>query len=297
MIHYQHCPLCSSGQIVQYLKSADFFLTGEEYDLIKCESCGLVFTQDRPDEENMGKYYDSTEYASHNASKGLLNLLYRFARNVMLRLKSYLIIRLTGRKRGALLDIGSGSGHFLAKMRNAGWEVKGIEINDKAREASSLRFGIEVFHPDQLAFFKAESFDCITFWHVLEHLNDPEYHLKNAMRLLKPGGCCIVALPNCNSLDAEHYKKYWAAYDVPRHFWHFTPDSFSFLARNVKCEVSSVKKLPADVFYISVLSEKYRGKKFYAIPGFLKGLWFTILSANRKERSSSLIYVLLKKRS
>lgn len=294
MIHHHSCPLCSSDQISFYLRCTDFFLSGESYDLFTCESCGFVFTQDRPDDKDIGKYYDSQEYASHYASKDLLNLYYRISRSIMLRIKSSFIRRITGIKRGCLLDIGSGSGNFLARMKEIGWNVKGIELNEKAREASSSKFGVEVLPPGQISFFDSESFDCITFWHVLEHLSDPEQYLKNSMRLLKPGGCCIVALPNCRSFDAEHYKHYWAAFDVPRHLWHFTPESFSFLTGRAGYSVTSAVRLPADVFYISILSEKYKGSKLYIIAGFLKGLWFSLLAAAKKEKASSLIYVIRK---
>lgn len=294
MIHYHSCPLCTSNQTSYYLRCTDFLLTGENYNLFRCNSCGFVFTQDRPDDKEIGKYYDSQEYASHNASKGLLNLFYRISRSIMLRIKSSFIKRITGIKSGYLLDIGSGSGYFLARMKDIGWQVKGIEINEKARETSSSGFGVEVLPPEQLTLLGDESFDCITFWHVLEHLSNPELFLKNALRLLKPGGFCIVALPNCRSFDTEYYKQYWAAFDVPRHFWHFTPESFSFLSGKAGYPVISVKRLPADVFYISMLSEKYKGNKLYIVTGFLKGLWFSFLSAAKKEKTSSLIYIIHK---
>lgn len=294
MIHYHSCPLCFSNNIAHYLRCVDFFLTSENYDLFNCVSCGFVFTQNRPDDNDIGKYYDSPEYASHNSSKGLLNLFYRISRSIMLTIKSCLIKRITGIKSGYLLDIGSGAGNFLAKMKDIGWKVKGIEINEKARVASSSKFGLEVLSPDQLPLLDAGSFDCITFWHVMEHLNDPELYLRNALSLLKPEGFCIVALPNCGSSDAQHYKQYWAAFDVPRHFWHFTPESFSFLSRKIGFPVISVKRLPADVFYISMLSEKYKGSKLYFIMGFLKGLWFSLLSAANKQKTSSLIYIIRK---
>ena len=296
MIHYDNCPLCSSVKIEDYLLTTDHFLSGEKYKLHKCSNCGFVFTQDHPDSENIGTYYFSDDYISHNESAaGFLNRLYRLSRNLMLKKKRCIVRSSTGLKKGILLDIGSGTGHFLSVMKKAGWTVNGVEINDKAREFSVSTFSMEVISPEQLDTLQSGRYDCITMWHVLEHFQDPFTYASEISRLLKPEGFCIIALPNCSSFDAQHYREFWAAYDVPRHLWHFTPVTLDMFAEKTGFKLSWMRSLPLDVFYISSLSEKYKGSNLSFISGMINGIWFYFKSIFNKDRSSSLIYFLKKK--
>jgi SAM-dependent methyltransferase len=295
MVHYNKCPLCSSENIGLRLKTADHFLSKENFNLFRCTDCGFVFTQDHPDEAGIGRYYESDEYLSHNEAKtGLFSSIYRISRKIMLGRKVRIVNKLSGFKNGSILDIGSGSGHFLSAMKEAGWEVKGIEINDKVRNSSISKFGLDVLDPGQLQTLHSGSFDCITLWHVLEHFQYPFRFAQEIHRLLKPGGSCIIALPNCSSYDAEHYGNFWAAYDVPRHLWHFTPDTFKRFSEQSGFKIPDIRRLPPDVFYISILSEKYRGANLPLITGMIKGFWFLLLSLFNKHRSSSLIYSIRK---
>jgi SAM-dependent methyltransferase len=296
MINYGICPLCDSDDCRLHLQTNDFFLSGEPFSLVRCRTCGFIFTCSPPDEKSIGNYYASEEYLSHNDSaKGLTSVLYRFARKLMLVKKRKLVERISGKKSGRLLDIGSGTGHFLREMKESGWTVNGIEINDKARKYSVSENNVEVEIPEQLSTYLSGSYDCVTMWHVLEHFHDPFQYASETKRLLKPGGICIIALPNCNSYDAEYYKKFWSAYDVPRHLWHFSPSTFSFFADRAGFTIKAIRSLPLDVFYISALSEKYKGIKFHFIAGMLKGIWFGFLSLFTKEKSSSLVYILEKR--
>jgi ubiquinone/menaquinone biosynthesis C-methylase UbiE len=179
-------------------------------------------------------------------------------------------------------------------MKKAGWEVTGIEINEKARDFAISRFGLEVTGPEQIATLKANSFDCITLWHVLEHFHDPFKYFSEIFRLLKPDGKCLVALPNCSSYDAKYYGKFWAAYDVPRHLWHFNPSTFRFFSKKTGFILENFRNLPLDVFYISQLSEKYKGSGLPFLTGTAKAMLFAFLSVFKKEKSSSLIYILRK---
>jgi len=293
MVHYTKCPLCASENIGLHLQVNDTFLSKENFTLLKCNGCGFVFTQDHPDEKNIIRYYDSDEYISHNDSaKGFSARLYRLSRSIMLKKKKNIVIETTGIRKGNLLDIGSGTGHFMSEMKENGWEVQGIEINDKAREYSVLQNTLEVISPDDIPNLAPGSFDCITMWHVLEHFQDLSGYVSEIKRLLKPDGICITAIPNCNSFDARHYINYWAAYDVPRHLWHFTPAVFTKFAENRGFRITGIRSLPLDVFYISMLSEKYKGSKIPFIPGMIKGLWFSLLSLFNRKKSSSLIYLL-----
>lgn len=295
MVHYSKCPLCGSKETGLYIQTNDFFLTGEPFSLFRCNSCGFIFTQDHPDEINTGRYYSSEEYLSHNdTAKGISGKLYRFTRSIMLRRKRRMVEKTTGMRKGAILDIGSGSGHFLCEMKRSGWEVKGIEINEKARQYSISEHNVEVIDPGLISFLPAESFNCITLWHVFEHFHDPDSYAHEILRLLKPGGVCIAALPNSNSYDSGYYRKFWAAWDVPRHLWHFTPSVFGFFAHRSGFRIKIIRSLPMDVFYISMLSEKYKKSFLYFVAGIIKGFYFFTLSVFRKKKSSSLVYFLQK---
>jgi SAM-dependent methyltransferase len=179
-------------------------------------------------------------------------------------------------------------------MRDAGWQVKGVEINEKAREISIARARLEVISPDNISSLKPDSFDCITLWHVLEHFHSPYKYTAEIIRLLRPGGLCLVALPNSASYDAEYYQQYWAAYDVPRHLWHFNPESFSLFSEKSGFVNKTFRILLPDVFYISILSEKYRGGKPSYLTGMLRGLYFAFMTLFKRRRSSSIIYILRK---
>lgn len=295
MVHLDVCPLCS-GRIVPAFTCTDFFVTREKFDLSKCTECGFIFTQDHPSESEAGKYYESDEYISHSdTSKGIINKVYRLARDLMLKRKRSLVKKVTGLSKGSLLDIGCGTGHFANEMKQSGWQVKGIEISEKARAFASDHFGLEVLSPSSINGIERKSLDCITLWHVLEHFNDPSEYMKNISELLRPEGRCVIALPNCSSYDATHYRKYWAAWDVPRHLWHFTPETFRLFCEKSGFELNLIRDLPADVFYISVLSEKYKKSRTAFIKGIIWGGAFWFLSVFNRKRSSSLIYVIRKK--
>lgn len=295
MSDYHECPLCASGKISLNLVCKDHFISGENFELYKCTSCGFVFTQNHPDETAMPKYYESYDYISHSdTSKGLSNKLYRIVRRIMLRRKRYLIQKNTGLIKGTLLDIGCGTGYFGGVMKEAGWQVTGIEVNNMARDLAASRFDLNVISPARISTLLPDSFDCITLWHVLEHFHDPFKYFSDISNLLKHGGLCIVALPNCSSFDAKYYGKFWAAYDVPRHLWHFEPSTFNHFLKKVGFRCEGIRILPFDVFYISVLSEKYKGSFNFFLKGLIKGKLFFLRSVLKIERSSSIIYLLRK---
>ena len=295
MVHHNVCPLCSSEKIFLHFRCIDHLISKEEFAIFKCPACGFGFTQDYPDEAEIVRYYESDDYISHSdTSKGFSNKIYRLVRSAMLLKKRNIIKKVTGLHKGTLLDIGSGTGHFAGTMKKAGWQVKGIEINEKARDFSISRFGLEIIGPEQISTLEADSFDCITLWHVLEHFHDPFKYASDIHRLLKPGGLCLVALPNCSSFDAKHYGRFWAAYDVPRHLWHFNPTTFSLFAEKSGLILEKIRTLPLDVFYISLLSERYKGSGLSFITGIAKAKLFAFLSVFRKRKSSSVIYLLRK---
>lgn len=292
MIHHSECPLCSSSSTSLKFNLRDHFVTGETFPLYTCNNCGFLFTQDHPDENAISGYYESEAYISHsNTSEGLINRLYKIVRKLMLERKTRLVKSVTGLNTGNILDVGSGTGHFLKSMKDAGWETMGIEINPSAREFSTSVFNIQVYNSvDELP--GNIKFDCISLWHVLEHFQDPEEYILKLKRHLNPGGFFITALPNSDSYDSHYYKENWAAYDIPRHLWHFNSDTFTIFAKKASLELSGISYLPFDVFYISMLSEKYSDKSFSNIRGLIMGMLFALGSLFKPLKASSLIYIL-----
>lgn len=293
MAFLNKCILCSSDKISFHLRCQDFLVSKEEFDLYRCPQCGFVFTQGYPDEQTIGRYYESDDYISHDdAAKGFLNRAYLLARDYMVRMKRTIVENTIGDLNGNLLDIGCGTGYFAGLMKRSGWKVTGIEPNSKAREFGTIRFGIDVIKPDQISALPDRSFDCITLWHVFEHLHDLFKYSSEIKRLLKLGGHCIAALPNYGSYDADFYGKAWAAYDVPRHLWHFNPSAFRLFCELEGFKINRIRRLPLDVFYISILSERNLGRGMPLIRGTLMGLWFAIKAAFNKDKTSSLIFIL-----
>ena len=294
VIKTYNCPVCGSTNIKSFLSCRDFCASGEIFNIEKCQNCGFAFTQQFPDEEEIGRYYDTPAYISHSDTrKGIINAAYHLVRKAMLRKKADLTERYAVPcKKGTLLDIGCGTGYYAATMKSRGWETVGIEKNRSAAAFSAEHQGIRALPPNELATFKEGTFDVITLWHVLEHLQELHWTAETLKRLLKQEGTLIIALPNEQSYDARHYKDYWAAWDVPRHLWHFSPDTFEKFITRYGFTIVERKRMPFDGFYISMLSEKYQKKSVPFIPGFLHGLIGWVASWFDYKKSSSVIYIL-----
>ncbi|MBW6534278.1 MAG: class I SAM-dependent methyltransferase [Mariniphaga sp.] len=292
VFNINQCPVCGSKKLKSFITCTDFFVSGEQFEIMECNICGFKFTANAEDEENIGKYYQSEEYISHsNTSKGLVNVVYHNVRNYMLGCKRRLVEKVTGAKTGHILDVGAGTGFFLNEMKTHGWQGSGTEKSADARAFAQKEFGLEMDGPGQLYPFEKESFDAITLWHVLEHIHQLNENLEAFVRLLKPGGKLIIALPNHTSYDARHYKQYWAAWDVPRHLWHFAPKQVKLLAKRHGLRLTSLHPMPFDSFYVSILSEKYKKSKLALFKGLMHGKISWLNSLVNKSKCSSVIYV------
>ena len=300
IINITICPICSSSKTSKAFDAVDHFSTKETFPIYDCKSCGFRFTNKFPSEDSIGRYYDSPDYISHSDSKaGLINRLYHFFRKQMLKKKVNLVSKYVAPRQKdniRLLDIGSGTGYFLNAAKERGYAVTGIEKDSNARDYAITNFGLDVKDEQSLWALKDESFDVITLWHVLEHLDNLNEVVAKIKSILKPDGVMILALPNHNSHDAKKYKGYWAAYDVPRHLWHFTPDSVEKLLSKHQFKIIKQKTMPLDAFYISMLSEKYRGSG--SLMQYLRacsvGTIGYLRSLSDINQSSSVIYIAKK---
>ena len=249
------------------IKVKDHSVSGEEFELIQNLEYGFLETTPQPSSDKLHEYYKSEDYISHTDSKrNLFEKAYHLVRTISLKKKLRLINSSVSKSKN-LLDVGCGTGDFLQTAQQNNWQVSGIEPNEQARHIANKKTNNSVFEIEALLKFESNSFDVITLWHVLEHLPNLEDHIRVFKKLLKPKGTLIIAIPNYKSYDAKHYKQFWAAYDVPRHLWHFNQASISKLVSKQSLKVKKVKPMWFDSFYVSMLSEKHKtGKKTFLIP-------------------------------
>ena len=295
IIHYDHCPACGSTDVSFVLKAKDETVSKEFFEIWQCNNCTLRFTQDVPDEKNIGKYYQSSAYISHsNTSQGIVNKLYHAVRSITLQSKRRLVEKNSGKKTGNLLDVGAGTGAFTSTLQRNGWKAIGLEPDETARTNAKKDFGIELQPIENLSSLQPNTFDVITLWHVLEHVHNLHTYLDTFYSLLADNGTLIIAVPNYTSYDANAYSANWAAYDVPRHLYHFSPESMSLLLKAHQFKMSQQKPMWFDSFYVSLLSEKYASGKSDFLRAFTKGVLSNVKAVGKPENCSSVIYIAKK---
>jgi 2-polyprenyl-3-methyl-5-hydroxy-6-metoxy-1,4-benzoquinol methylase len=276
-----------------YLNVKDHSVSGEEFQLIHNEELDLLETQPQPSEDKLGDYYESEDYISHtDAKRNLFEKVYHFIKSIALKRKLNLINSF-GSEQKKLLDVGCGTGDFLKVAKDNQWTVSGIEPNNSAREIANTKSNNSVFGIDHLLKFESNSFDVITLWHVLEHLPKLESHIAIFESLLKPNGRLVIAVPNYKSYDASHYKNFWAAFDAPRHLWHFSQTSISRLVRTKNMDVIKTAPMIFDAYYVSLLSEKYKNGSMNPFKAFWIG-WKSNRKAKQSGEYSSMIYIIKK---
>jgi len=270
-------------------KVIDHSVSKEKFELVKNSEYGFLVTTPLPDSSELAKYYQTDEYISHTDTKrNLFEKVYHLVREYAIKNKIVLIN--TEQEKGSLLDVGCGTGDFLYAAKNNGWSVLGIEPNEDARTKANSKINNSVFDTSKLESLSADSFDVITLWHVLEHLPNLEEQIQVFKKLLKPNGILIIAVPNHNSFDAKYYNEFWAAWDVPRHLWHFSQNSIKKLFGKFQIELNKTIPMKFDSFYVSLLSEKYKTGKQNPLKAFWIG-FRSNLKAKSTSEYSSLIYV------
>lgn len=291
------CLICGSNKIEPFLVCKDYTVSQTDFKIQCCTACNFKFTSPRPEDADLGKYYKAEDYVSHSdTKKGLVNKLYHAVRSYTLLKKLQLVIQYSKLKGGKILDYGAGTGAFLNTCKTNKWDAYGIEPDDTARGVMKEKFGITA----TASLEEAQSshlfsgFDVITAWHVLEHVPDLKetiYTLKNS---LKDKGIFIVAVPNPESHDAKHYKQFWAAYDLPRHLWHFEPSAITKLFSDSGFKLEKTLPMVFDSFYVSMLSEKYKTGSSGLISVFMRGLISNIKANKTGKEFSSQIYIFRK---
>lgn len=290
MLTIEKCLVCGSNHFEPFLVCKDYTVSQENFNIVSCKSCGFKFTNPRPEDSVIGNYYKAESYVSHsNTKKGIINKLYHLVRSYTLKKKVSMVNSYVSR--GTILDYGCGTGMFLKSCKDNGWESFGMEPDDSARKIAS-EHGLNVFSDKARiqTYISDKQFSAITLWHVLEHVTDMNETLSFFKSKLKKDGVLIIAVPNHVSYDAKSYKEHWAAYDVPRHIYHFDVKSMSSLLSNAGFKLVETKGMKFDSFYVSMLSEKYKTGSMNLIKAFMVGLKSN-LKAKDSTMYSSSIYI------
>ena len=287
------CPWCGSekAQINLWLK--DEFLSKEDFHICECLNCGLSYTMPRPNKEKIGEYYKSEEYYSHQENKkGFIPRLYESVKKVNLKHKYNLATQ--GLNVGKMLDIGCGVGDFLHTAEEHGWTCTGVEPSEDAKAIAKTKTKANIINSEDMEKIPDATFDLITMWHVLEHVDDLKWQIEQLHRLTKTKGRIVIAVPNYKSYDAQYYKELWAAYDVPRHLSHFNKNVLTKIFKSKNLELVRTDKLIWDAYYISYMSEQYKQHKFSLLKGTFRGCISNCKARHTKEWSS-MVYIFEKK--
>ncbi len=288
----EKCPACQSAAIEKYTEIPDFYFSREVFPIFFCKDCGLKFTQNRPAEEEIGRYYDSANYASHDSEKkyNLFSLVYKSARDYMLNQK-FNLVRQFKPEWKKVLDYGTGEGYFTEYLLNKGKEADGIEPSQLARENFKKRTGKDLY-PDLRELPEGKKYDAITMWHVLEHIHQLPQTMEQLVSRLNEKGVIAIAVPNQNSQDLREFGVHWAAWDVPRHLYHWEAGSLTKFMNSQGMKKVYSGQLPLDPFYIGMISAGYQGKS--AISGLFKGLKSYFHGKSHPEEGSTLLSIWMK---
>ncbi|QTN38196.1 class I SAM-dependent methyltransferase [Cryomorphaceae bacterium] len=291
MKKFDSCPVTGTT-LHPFITCEDYTVSHNAFSVMSNEDGGILVTNPRPELEDLGRYYESEEYISHtDSAQTLMDRVYQWVRSYSLKKKRNLVEQLTTQR--TLLDIGCGTGDFLKELQNNHWSVQGMEPNDAAREKAESKLGITLSQDQSLISFEDGSMDVVTMWHVLEHVPDPVDTVAHLHRILRPGGIAVIAVPNFKSKDAEIYGPHWAAYDVPRHLFHFAQNGMKGLFEGRGFSFKKTEPMIFDAYYVSLLSEKYKSGAARPIHAFINGLRSN-LAARRNNEWSSLIYIFQK---
>ena len=286
------CPVCRYRISKPYLICKDHSVSGEEFTLVQCASCNFVYTNPRPNEKQIGKYYQSANYISHtDTNKGIINKVYHLVRKKTVADKVKLVNRL--HEKGKLLDIGCGTGVFLEHCKKQGWQTKGIEPDEGARTIAHNRLNVPI-EKDFLTSYSNEKFDIITLWHVLEHIHELNKTVEKIVSMMTTDAKVVIAVPNIGSYDAQLYKNYWAAYDIPKHLYHFTKKTLELLMSNYGLRLVEVIPMKFDAYYISLLSTKNKYKQINFLEAITEGYKSNKWAEQNDNNYSSLTYIFSK---
>ena len=263
-----------------HIEVVDHFLTNETFTIKKTPIKGLLQTHPPPPKNKIQQYYSTNKYISHDSTgSGPFYFLYRTIRRINFWFKYWLM----NKKElfSKMLDFGSGDQYFIQQLQQRKHNVFGV---DPLKPNMSKQVYDSIFNES----LDNKKFSCITAWHSLEHVYELENVIKRFCQILDENGIVIVAVPNYRSFDAKFYKSFWAAYDVPRHLWHFDKQSIIKVFYNNGFSFIKTTPLLFDSYYISLMSEKYKKSNFRIFNSIVVGTVSNIAAFFTKEYSSNI---------
>lgn len=231
------CEFCSGS--MDHLFTGDTLVSGRSYSVWDCPRCCVAQTIPKPTPEELGRLYATSQYRAEDGTRfiGPVETVVAWFNRIKTRsLSRY-------RSVGSILDIGCGRGIFLNILKKGGWRTKGVEFNAETASYASRVYGIDVVTMQDMDMLPEKSFDVITMYHVLEHVDRPAQLLAQCRRLLQEGGRLIIAVPNIASLQAVTGRAVWFHLDLPCHLYHFTPEGLLRLLREHGFSIESVSHL------------------------------------------------------
>lgn len=242
MIEIQQCLLCKSKTSIPLFTGQDrLYGYPESFTLVKCDRCGLIYLISRPDGQEIDRYYPQDYVSFPLAIEDEPSWFKRIDRRYGLHKRCREIIRRV-KKPGRILDIGCATGIFLHGMQQRGWEAYGVEPSSYAAQYARSRFHLNVIEGTlDTARFEADYFDVVTLWDVLEHIPDPDQTLVEINRILKLGGWLVMSLPNPDSWESAWFSRYWAGWDIPRHFFIYSRNVIAKLLGNTGYSIQEVR--------------------------------------------------------
>ena len=289
----QQCLVCGNTAVLHCGQPKDHTVSHTTFSIKCCSQCGFAFTSPRPAQDTIGQYYLSADYISHaSGAQDFRSRIYHTVRRIAIRNKYTLISKF--KRTGHALDVGCGTGNFLAYLAQQGFHVQGVEISPIARSIATEK-GLPVV-PTLAHLPITYQFDLVTLWHVLEHVPDPRATLHQLFEQMSPGAVLIAAVPDRESWDCEHYGEAWAAWDVPRHLFHFRRQDLVQLLTETGFQLVGVKNMWFDAPYVSMLSEQYRGatQALALVKGVAVGMWSNLIALLQNRPTSSTMYLAQK---
>jgi 2-polyprenyl-3-methyl-5-hydroxy-6-metoxy-1,4-benzoquinol methylase len=237
------CDLCGADDAEVWVRHGRDLSNGcpGTFSVVRCRVCGLRYVNPRPDARTISQFYPP-EYLPHSpqafpSTGGRVKAALRAASKAPYRLRfgESPAVPPPPAPGASLLDLGCGAGGYLAQAKLAGWDVYGIEPDPAAaamaRDATGEPSHITVATADDVR-LEPGRYDCITMWHVLEHVHGPMWVLRDAYAALRPGGVLRIGVPNAASAEARLFGRRWQPLELPRHLYHFTPET---LSRYLRC--------------------------------------------------------------
>ena len=292
-----NCSICNTPLPVNpFITARDHLVSGKTFNIVRCVKCSFLLTNPRPDPDEIHQYYQSEAYISHtDKSRSFDDFLYHQVKAFMLKRKIRLLKKHTIHEQKKLLDFGCGTGGFLMAAVDAGFKAEGFEPGEVAQRVAKGK-GLTVFnHVDILFKKETNRYDIISLWHVLEHIHEFPAILHNFNTLLYDNSLLFIAVPMANSADAKYYKQHWAAYDLPRHLYHFTRKSLTSACQNAGFKLIDKQPMVFDSYYVSLLSEKHMGSRFPLFKAFCRGSISNLKAMFKNSPWSSEVFVFKKK--